>query len=105
MRKAISFFLSLSLIVVAAASAFDSKISSSAQQTAGQVALLSDDASENLVGQGPSTKKFVNGVMCGAGAVILVAGFASGFFTGGLGAIIVGAAFAGQTASSCADAF
>jgi hypothetical protein len=44
-------------------------------------------------------------VMCGAGGVILVAGFAGGLFTGGLTAVITGLALAGQTASACADAF
>jgi hypothetical protein len=102
MRKAILFLLSFSLIMAITLS--EIVVNNSSQSTR-QAAVLSDETSNELIGRGSNAKKFVNGVLCGAGGVLIIAGFAGGLFSGGLTAVIAGAALGAQTATACVDAF
>jgi hypothetical protein len=105
MRNVISMFLSLFLLATITVSSFNVNAPAITPISTERTALLPDHASEALVGQGPNAKKFVSGAICGAGGVLLVAGFAGGLFTGGVSAVIAGLALAGSTASACAEAF
>jgi hypothetical protein len=105
MKIVVSMFLSLSLLTTITVSALNVSAPAITQTPAARATMLPDNASDALVGQGPNAKKFVSGAICGAGGVLLVAGFAGGLFTGGVSAVIAGFALAGTTASACADAF
>jgi hypothetical protein len=105
MKNIISMFLSLFLLATITISAFKMSAPDMTTRSAERATLLTDNASEAIVGQGPNAKKFVNGAICGAGGVLLVAGFAGGLFTGGVSAVIAGLALASSTAAACAEAF
>ena len=75
------------------------------QQSVGYSAPITDEYSDDLIGKGDEVKKFINGVVCGAGGVAIIAGFLGGAFTGGASAVITAVTLVGTTAQACGEAF
>jgi hypothetical protein len=102
MKRAISAFLSLLLLLTVTASVFETKSQVERAQPAHTAVSLSDIESDELVGRG--LKAFFYGVGCGLGIAATIVGFAGGVFTGGASAALSGMVLAGATATACAEA-